>query len=79
MATLTIEAVPADAATGRPPGIKITSDLNSPEALMLLERVRALLAGQHVPALDGAHPDGSNGIITSAPPELSQSLRVKRG
>lgn len=51
MPTLTLEALPA--CDGRPPQIKINSDLGPAEALVLLERAKALLLAQPVPALDG--------------------------
>lgn len=51
MPSITIEAVPA--APGRPAGLKINSDLDAAEAVVLLERAKALLLGQNVPKLDG--------------------------
>ncbi len=51
MPKITVEALPG--APGRPPQIKIESDLNAPEAIFLLERAKAVLLTQPVPALDG--------------------------
>ncbi len=73
MPSLTITAIPGE--PGRPPQVKINSDLNPAEALVLLERVKALLLQQNVPALDGAPPM----LTADVPAGLAQRLTNGRG
>lgn len=68
MPTLTIEAVPGE--PGRPGQIKIICpDLQPAEAVVLLERAKAALVAQNVPALDG-----EPALIEQAQPGLARRL-----